>query len=931
MIEVVDSGQLLVLPPEAAKEVQLMFQYMMQDVQDTFYSPMLLALDVSTVDLHSGQGSQQRRALLGPEALRKASTYAYQHLFLPVVRLVSTVLQGAAAHCDVTSTSRDTATLHSMANYLLNFLVDNDMYQTAMYIMSQLPFSPEEAMGSRRQLQDTLQGSSHRVSLLPQSLQQQLLTLHIAQQHTAESLQELRQRSRVLPILDLQEQQFDSSDAAMQPAAATTVRLQSFDESVASADDILRQLGELEQARLEQEALEHELLSSQQHNEAQQDQQLAAGPTFSYPATEPAVLPAPGHLQRCNSVPWSFHSQQQSPYRTLAPPTSVLPDSQQYFGSGSSDGQGLFLDTAQFNSLGFKQAQPSQRQSRASSEEVEGYLQPHRCLLRRSIPAAASDMRQPAASTAQQAAVTRPASAGLSGGGVFLPDQPVGQTTASSSTQVDVQPQQQQSEPCNQPLTTVGSAVAAANEQRLHLQLQLEEVDVSLTPAPAPAPAVVMQPKLVTQRSALPYAASLQHAALPIPAAGQQQLPLAAHASRQQSAGMCHPAVAIPAAAAADTPVVAAQMLPAMFREAPGRQLALLQKQPILQPLDCIYSKFQQDLSGTAPVADAQTQWYDEQGSAASDEWTVSKAAAAAYGGNIAHVASDVASSSSKVQQDDTADVYQVQSVAVWRSTSSAKQQAVSHIGVEHSEQACCGASCSSSAAQTVDAATTSGKALQGSNVNVYNLQSLTGAAISGFKDSHMEQSYVMFKNHSSGLVDATAAVLCLGMLIASANRSLLLQESQSAEKLVTMAVYGLAFFFPYGVMQVKPQLYLRFRESMLVWARVLSSIVLVVVGLGLAPMPDAWAAGVFKSCALHLQDGFILPCCQQVRLRAAAVIVAAQCIADAALLRLGYTPWYAVLQSIGLGVCALLVGVWLDVWCRKQFMVRYKGLFRGN
>lgn len=135
--DVLDSGQVLVLPPGPANELQQVYQQMTLDVQDSFYSPNAelpqperyrqhptawshllpvpngLPADPATAaaaahaeaqDTPDSSLNSVRSASI--EEARRAAVYAYQHLLLPVIHLMSAVLQGAAAHRDGSSSPR---------------------------------------------------------------------------------------------------------------------------------------------------------------------------------------------------------------------------------------------------------------------------------------------------------------------------------------------------------------------------------------------------------------------------------------------------------------------------------------------------------------------------------------------------------------------------------------------------------------------------------------------------------------------------------------------------------------------------------------------------------------------------------------------------------------------------------------------------------
>jgi hypothetical protein len=203
--------------------------------------------------------------------------------------------------------------------------------------------------------------------------------------------------------------------------------------------------------------------------------------------------------------------------------------------------------------------------------------------------------------------------------------------------------------------------------------------------------------------------------------------------------------------------------------------------------------------------------------------------------------------------------------------------------------------------------------------------------AVSGFEDPCLERSYVVFKNHSSALLDTTALLICGGMLAAATMRSVDFRRDPEAwGKLGMVMLYGLFFFLPYAVMQLHRQMFLRYREVLLVLARTMTAFILILVAVKAVPQPDAWVSVVGNTLAMQLQNGVILPSCQQLRLPAAAAVAAAHLPSDALMLALGMPVRMAVLSSMMVQLCMLLVTVAQDAWCRHKFMQRYLGVAAG-
>uniref|UniRef100_A0A383VHQ3 Uncharacterized protein n=1 Tax=Tetradesmus obliquus TaxID=3088 RepID=A0A383VHQ3_TETOB len=203
--------------------------------------------------------------------------------------------------------------------------------------------------------------------------------------------------------------------------------------------------------------------------------------------------------------------------------------------------------------------------------------------------------------------------------------------------------------------------------------------------------------------------------------------------------------------------------------------------------------------------------------------------------------------------------------------------------------------------------------------------------AVVGYEDPCLERSYLVFKNHSSALLDTTALLICGGMLAAAAMRSVDFKaDPEALGKLGVVLLYGLLFFMPYAVMQLRRQLFLRYREVLLVLARILTASVLILVAVKAVPQPGAWVSVVGNTLAMQLQNGVILPSCQQLRLPAAAAIAAAHLPSDALLLALAMPVRSAVLTSVLMQLCMLLVTVAQDAWCRHRFTQRYLGVAAG-
>jgi hypothetical protein len=199
-----------------------------------------------------------------------------------------------------------------------------------------------------------------------------------------------------------------------------------------------------------------------------------------------------------------------------------------------------------------------------------------------------------------------------------------------------------------------------------------------------------------------------------------------------------------------------------------------------------------------------------------------------------------------------------------------------------------------------------------------------------GFQDPCLEASYLVFKNHGCRLLDATAGILCTAMLVTSAMRSFRLQADSCVwAQLMTMLIYAAFFFLPYVAMQLRVQTFLRLRELLLVVGRSVSGMILAVMARGYLPMVAIWRIVVVNTLSLQIQNGFILPACQQVRLPAALVIAAVHVPADAIWLAAGRPFKVALVHSIIMQVVALAVTFASDAWCRRRFLQRYSGVLR--
>lgn len=159
-------------------------------------------------------------------------------------------------------------------------------------------------------------------------------------------------------------------------------------------------------------------------------------------------------------------------------------------------------------------------------------------------------------------------------------------------------------------------------------------------------------------------------------------------------------------------------------------------------------------------------------------------------------------------------------------------------------------------------------------------------------------------------------------MLAASTSRSVSTADPEAAAKLGVLLLYGAFFFAPYAVMYAAQTSYLRFREVLLVGARVSSAVILCVVAVGLLAQPDAWVTAVSRTASMHLTNGLILPCCQQMRLPAAVLVAAAQLPSDTLMLAMGNRSLaQAALHGVAIQATALVVVLLQDVWCRHRFL----------
>jgi hypothetical protein len=198
----------------------------------------------------------------------------------------------------------------------------------------------------------------------------------------------------------------------------------------------------------------------------------------------------------------------------------------------------------------------------------------------------------------------------------------------------------------------------------------------------------------------------------------------------------------------------------------------------------------------------------------------------------------------------------------------------------------------------------------------------LLRSAVVGFSHPAAEAAYCVFRSHTSSSLDSLAAVICAAMLAASTSRSVSTADPEAAAKLGVLLLYGAFFFAPYAVMYAAQTSYLRFREVLLVGARVSSAVILCVVAVGLLAQPDAWVTAVSRTASMHLTNGLILPCCQQMRLPAAVLVAAAQLPSDTLMLAMGNRSLaQAALHGVAIQATALVVVLLQDVWCRHRFL----------
>jgi hypothetical protein len=208
----------------------------------------------------------------------------------------------------------------------------------------------------------------------------------------------------------------------------------------------------------------------------------------------------------------------------------------------------------------------------------------------------------------------------------------------------------------------------------------------------------------------------------------------------------------------------------------------------------------------------------------------------------------------------------------------------------------------------------------------------LLAVSACGFQDPCLEASYLVFKNHGCSMLDATAGFICTSMLLTSTLRSLNLRSDYIAWlQLMTMAIYAVLFFLPYIVMKLQLQTFLRLREQLLVFGRNMGAIVLAAMALGYLPMVQVWKNVIVSSLSLQIQNGFILPACQQVRLPAALMIAAVHIPADAIWLAVGRPFRWALLHSVLMQLSSVTVALMFDVWCRVRFVHRYSGMTAGG
>jgi len=181
-------------------------------------------------------------------------------------------------------------------------------------------------------------------------------------------------------------------------------------------------------------------------------------------------------------------------------------------------------------------------------------------------------------------------------------------------------------------------------------------------------------------------------------------------------------------------------------------------------------------------------------------------------------------------------------------------------------------------------------------------------AAARGFADPHLEQSYAVFKNHTCWALDTTAFIICGGMLLATTLRNFQSGGPEAWGKLQVVALYGALFFFPYLLMLGAATAFLRHREALLAAARAASAAWLIVMAWGWVPQPDAWVIAVSQTYSMQLQNAFILPACQQVRLRYGLLVAGAHLVGDAVMFTMAQPAAMALLTSALVQVTSLLV-----------------------
>lgn len=193
-----------------------------------------------------------------------------------------------------------------------------------------------------------------------------------------------------------------------------------------------------------------------------------------------------------------------------------------------------------------------------------------------------------------------------------------------------------------------------------------------------------------------------------------------------------------------------------------------------------------------------------------------------------------------------------------------------------------------------------------------------------------MEQSYAVFKNHTCWALDTTAFIICGGMLLATTLRNFQSGGPEAWGKLQVVALYGALFFFPYLLMLGAATAFLRHREALLAAARAASAAWLIVMAWGWVPQPDAWVIAVSQTYSMQLQNAFILPACQQVRLRYGLLVAGAHLVGDAVMFTMAQPAAMALLTSALVQVTSLLVTLVLDARCRATFLYRYQGPCRA-